>query len=246
MMGHARAIFRTISMFLLLSGFVIYNMLRALFFGHDYTWTLLTRRKFSKLLLWYLNVDYQQIGKAPEGTFIYIGNHRSYLDPVLAHTDMLALPVAKAEVGHWPIIGYGVKVSGVLLVQRENKNSRHQTRKNIVTTIQDGHSVLVYPEGTTHTKPTTIDFKPGTFKIAASNKIPIVPVAVEFEDLNDAFVNDDTFVPHFYQSFKKRTMKAQVRFGEPILLEDDEALLEQTKAWIDAQMIEMRQAFNRV
>ena len=243
MIGYFRAFYKTVSLFFLLFGYVLYNAFKALVFGHDYTWTLRTRRKFARFLLWFLNVEFEQKGTAPQGAYIFIGNHRSYMDPVLAHQDMMALPVAKAEIGDWPIIGWGVKISGVLLVKRENKGSRKQTRQNIVTTIRDGHSVLVYPEGTSHARPTTLDFKPGTFRIAVENKIPIVPVAVEFKDPADAFINDDQFVAHFFNSFRKPKMYAKVRFGEPILSDDAEALIRQTKDWIDRQLLEVRKEF---
>ena len=243
MIGHLRAFYKTASLFFLLFGYVLYNALKALLFGHDYSWTLRTRRKFARFLLWFLNVEFEQQGTAPQGAYIFIGNHRSYMDPVLAHQDMMALPVAKAEIGNWPIIGWGVKISGVLLVKRENKGSRKKTRQNIVTTIEAGHSVLVYPEGTSHDRPTTIDFKPGTFRIAAENKIPIVPVAVEFKDPTDAFINDDQFVSHFFNSFRKPKMYAKVRFGEPIHSKDADELLRLAKDWIDRELVEMRREF---
>lgn len=204
--------------------------------GHDLDWALNERKHLAKNLLKTLKINLKVKGNVPEGNYILMANHRSYLDPVLMHSQCIFLPLAKAEVSKWPIIGYGAKITGVMFVKRESQKSRRQTRKAIAVCLKDGHSVCIYPEGTTHTKPHTIEFRKGTFKIAAENGYPIIPVALDYSDMEVAFVGNDNFIPHLFRLCHKQYVDAIVSFGPPIMANDPEALLTETKRWIDNEL----------
>lgn len=231
-----RAYIKLIAIFAHISGFVGICFLRNTIKGQDIHWTLRRRQKLVYHLFRILKIDLSVEGVPPQENVIFIANHRSYLDPVVMHRDLLFLPVAKSEVAKWPIIGYGSKITGILFVERENKQSRQETRQAMVEAIEKGFSVCIYPEGTTHTQPQTIAFKKGTFISAAKNKLPIVPVALDFDDINVAWVGDDTFLPHLLSLCKKPGIKARIAYGKPIINEDSEALLAESQAWIDRKL----------
>ncbi|MEZ4962349.1 MAG: lysophospholipid acyltransferase family protein [Saprospiraceae bacterium] len=222
------------------SGILLY----ALFHKDPLPGGLRIRRKFCRRSLKWLGVHVERTGEIPQGgPFLYIGNHRSYLDPIAALIDIDALPVAKAEVSSWPLIGYGGKITGIMYVKRESKSSRAATLEAMRKTLVSGHSVLVYPEGTTHTNPQTIPFKGGAFNLAAKESVPIVPIAIDYLDMGDAWVGNDTFVPHFIRCFGKKRTHIKIRYGQPVSSGDLNFLMETSKKWIDETMKDIRAEF---
>lgn len=234
------SIYGLLKVFYYISSFVLVCFLRNIFFGHDLIWTLNRRKQLVPKLLKSLHVKVHFKGVIPQGNFIYIANHRSYLDPVVMHRDVTFLPVAKAEIASWPVIGYGAKITGVLYVKRENQTSRRNTRIAMVDTFEKGHSICIYPEGTTHTEPQTIEFRMGTFKIAAENNFPIIPVAIEYKDEKDAWIGKDTFLPHLFRLSAKRQIDVRMAFGNPVFDSDPIILKNKVQNWIDVQLTQFR------
>lgn len=191
-------------------------------------------------MIWVLNIDLTIKGNIHEGNFLYISNHRAYLDPVAELTEIKALPVAKAEVEKLPIMGYGARISGVHFVKRESKESRKATRSDISETIDNGNSILIYPEGTTIETPKSGPFKPGTFHMAAKDKVKIIPIAIEYGHEGDAWVGKDNMPIHFFKQFGMRNKKITVHYGDPMWDEDGDVLKEKVQNWIDDRLTEIR------
>ena len=191
-------------------------------------------------MIWVLNIDLTTKGTIHEGNYLYISNHRAYLDPVATLTKMKALPVAKAEVRNLPIMGYGAAISGVHFVKRESLKSRKETRSSIAETIEKGNSILIYPEGTTVETPKTAPFKPGTFHMAARDKVEIIPIAIEYGHEGDAWVGKDNMPIHFFKQFGMRDKKITVHYGDPMWMDNGELLKEKVQNWIDEKLTEIR------
>lgn len=183
-------------------------------------------------------------GDLPTTSGLIIANHRSYFDPILIVTHMNAFPVGKKEVASWPLIGYLCKISGVIFVERECQNSRDMTCQKIKQTINEGHSVINFPEGTTTTLPTTNTFNYGSFRTATQIRAAIIPVAIDYKIGTDAFVGDDTFIPHFLRCFGKRTTEIKITYFPPIFSEDADYLLKTSKDIIDAELIRFRKEWD--
>lgn len=169
---------------------------------------------------------------------LFVGNHWSYFDPVATLHFIMADPVAKSEVRNWPLIGEGAEATGVLFVKREDPDSRKEVRQQLVDNIKNGRSVLIYPEGTTSSNRHTLPFKKGGFEMAGRHHIPVVPIAIWYEDVNDAWVGDDTFVPHFLRNFGKRHTHIHLSFGPQLQGQDGQNLLEGAQDWINRQLSE--------
>jgi 1-acyl-sn-glycerol-3-phosphate acyltransferase len=171
---------------------------------------------------------------------LIIANHRSYFDPIVIVSHIHAFPVGKKEVESWPLIGYICKISGVIFVDRQNQESRQQAAEDIKSILDKGYSVINFPEGTTDILPTTVDFNYGSFKTATKIKAAIIPVAIDYKEKSDAFVNDDTFIPHFLKCFGKLTTEIKITYFPPLYSEDAEYLLKTSKEMIDKELIRFR------
>ena len=239
-------------MHLILSGsrFILFIIISLIYIFIGYIYAYLTKNKpleILKLRRIYVLVITKVLGiqikvrNVPKiKSFILIVNHRTYLDPVVISRHLLMFPLAKMEVSKWPLIGWGAKLSGGFFVKREDKNSRKEASNKIIEFVKEDKIVMICPEGTTHTKAQTIDFKPRTFINAASNNIAIVPTAIEYGTKDDAWVGDDTFLRHFFECFGKWQTKVILSYGEPIKNKDWEILLTDTKTWIDTEMLVLR------
>lgn len=214
--------------------------LSSLVFGENLHRSMRIRKSWARHLLPAIGVRIRTSGTPPDFPCILMGNHRSYLDPILLICDVNAFPVSKAEVASWPVIGFGAKLSGVLFLKRESASSRKRTLDGIAKKLGAGFPVILFPEGTTHSLPTTIPFKSGGFKLAAAARVPVVPVAIDFSSTEDHWIGNDTFLPHFLRRFGERNMQVQVRFGDPIWGEDPQVLLEKSRNWIDSELLDMQ------
>lgn len=235
-MAKMRGILRFIWFVLVITFFIGRFLLYRLFVKDKISLGLKHRARFCRFILWSLGVRVKVKGSMTKGTVMYIGNHRSYLDPIVALKDVLAFPVAKAEVSKWPLIGKGAAETGIIFVSREQRASRVATREAMANSLRQGHSVLIYPEGTTHILPATIDFRLGAFNTAVREKVPVVPMVIHYENIQDAWIGDDTFIRHFVECFGKRRTHITQVYGEPIEAEDGLSLRQFTKDWIDHQM----------
>lgn len=183
-------------------------------------------------------------GELPQIQGLIVANHRSYFDPIVIVSHIHAYPVGKKEVASWPLIGYLCKISGVIFVERECQDSRQKTCDTIKKTLNEGYSVINFPEGTTDILPTTVKFNYGSFKTATQIKAAIIPVAIDYKVLSDAFVNDDTFIPHFLKCFGKPTTEIKITYFPPIYSDDADFLLNTSKDMIDKELIRFRNDWN--
>lgn len=195
------------------------------------------RQRWAVRLLHGVGIRTTVEGTPPDFPCIFMANHRSYLDPILLLRDVFAYPVAKAELADWPLIGKGARWAGILYVQREHGNSRVSILKAIADVVlEEGFSVILFPEGTTSGLPGMLPFKKGGFRAAAKWGVPVVPVAICFEDERDFWIGKATFGQHAWQRFQERNIRVRICYG-PVLRHDDGDVLEQeVRQWIETKL----------
>lgn len=173
-------------------------------------------------------------GSPYKGPCLYVGNHITYIDPVVVLMHVEANVVAKAEILKWPLVGYGAYLGGTIFVKREEKNSRMEAANTISEALHNGVSILVFPEGTTSAGPGTLPFRPRTFEAAFLAEVPVQPIAIIYDDPQVAYIGDDTFLPHFFRLFKMKHIFGRVAFG-PLLY--GENTCEESRQWIEEQQM---------
>ena len=205
---------------------------------------ILYRRFIIRNLLVLLGSKIITYGKVPTESGLIISNHRTYFDSIVILQHILGYPIAKIEVASWPIVGAVCKSSGVLFVKREEKSSRKDTLIKAQTILKNGFSIVNTPEGTTHIEPKTIAFKPGAFKLAAQLNVPVIPIAIDYKYLSDAWIGDDTFLPHFIRCFGKWRTEVKISYLSPIYGDNPEELIQKSKKAIDNELIRFRKEWN--
>ncbi len=205
---------------------------------------IIYRREIIRILHKILGSRITVYGNEPKISGLIISNHRTYFDGIVILKNILAYPVAKKEVESWPLVGMVAKSTGAIFVKRECKDSRAFTKNKVREILEKGFSILNTPEGTTHIEPKTIAFKPGAFVLAAELGVPVIPIAIDYKNLNDAWVGDDTFVPHFLRCFGKWKTEIKVSYLKPITSNNVDKLISTSKTSIDNELIRFRNEWN--
>jgi lyso-ornithine lipid O-acyltransferase len=235
-----RGIYRGIGIGVIIAVHLVPIIIGVVIFKKKLAWTLRQRQRIARHLIWFLNVKIHESGTPIDGNFLFICNHRSYADPIIAACSVAFMPVAKAEVASWPLIGWGAKITGVLYVKRENKQSRVDTRNAIREGLKAGDPVLIYPEGTTSSELLTLPFRVSAFQVAAELGVSVVPITLKYGDPEDSWGGKESFVAHFLNTFGKPKMNVWIHHGEPIAESDWEQLLAKTQAAINAQLLDFQ------
>jgi len=113
--------------------------------------------------------------------YIIVANHQSLLD-ILAVC--AALPInfkflAKRELFQIPLMGWAMASAGYIPVDRASHKSGREAMMRITRVLEEGVSVLLFPEGTRSPDGKIRAFKMGAFKLALDNKVEILPVVVD-------------------------------------------------------------------
>lgn len=239
------AFLRAIIIFGTMSKFMLAYSIKSVFVPHSRERAFILRRSWlSWIALPVLNINVILEGKVSQQKAIYVCNHRSFSDPIVICKYLDAMVIAKAEVANYPIINKGAEMTGVIWVNRADKDSRKNTRSKLMETLMEGYNVMVFPEGTVGKDKNTLPFRIGTFIEAAQNNIPIVPVALEYRSKKDLWVLQK-FIPQYFYQFSKWKTEVKLAFGEPIMNSDGQILHDLAYTWINDKLEEMQKGWSK-
>lgn len=152
---------------------------------HDlvYPWALFGGRNWLRLSGVTVNVRGKEY-LDPNQTYVFISNHRSYLDTatLFVYTGRRLGLLAKKELLNVPILGYGMGFVNIMAIDRSNRERALQTVAAATARIRSGRSFGVFAEGTRAKPGEFLPFKKGAFYMAAQSQVPIVPVAMKNTD----------------------------------------------------------------
>ena len=114
----------------------------------------------------------------PRRSYVLASNHQSIYDiPIVFASIPLQLRiVAKASLGHFPFLGWHLRRTGHLLVDRRNPGAG--VVKKMARLVSGARSLIVFPEGTRSVDGSVARFKGGMFLVAIDAGLPVVPVSI--------------------------------------------------------------------
>ena len=132
----------------------------------------------------------------PKRQYIFCPNHCSYLDiPTVALNRHNTVFVGKNDMENIPFFGFMYSKLHIT-VDRAKLKSRYITLVKSLKAIDQGKSLVIFPEGGIVTKypPVMGEFKDGAFRAAIEKQIPIVPVTIPY---NWIILPPDQFLLHW-------------------------------------------------
>jgi len=116
----------------------------------------------------------------PNRTVIYVSNHQSLADTLAVFSVRApALWVSKIEVFYAPFLGWNMSLNRFIPLKRGHLPSIMRMYRTCLRRIAEGHSLLVFPEGTRSRDGNLRPFFRGAFALAARTRVPIVPIVLE-------------------------------------------------------------------
>ena len=117
----------------------------------------------------------------PKKNYVFMGNHRSYADIflLLSVIDKRFLFMAKEELFKIPVFGFGIKAIGLIPINRGESRDALKSLFEAAKKIQEGYSVLLFPEGTRSPDGEMLPFKRGAFTLAVRTGHNIAPFILE-------------------------------------------------------------------
>jgi 1-acyl-sn-glycerol-3-phosphate acyltransferase len=111
-------------------------------------------------------------------SYVFAANHQSIYDiPILfASLPFQLRIVAKESLGRIPFLGWHLRRTGHLLVDRSKPGAG--IVKKMAKLVGERHSLIVFPEGTRSVDGAVARFKGGPFVLAVEAGLPIVPVSI--------------------------------------------------------------------
>jgi 1-acyl-sn-glycerol-3-phosphate acyltransferase len=145
---------------------------------------------------------------APDGSYVFVSNHLSYMDTpvVLANMPGQFRFLAKSGLFQIPLLGTHLARAGHIPVPRGDARAAVKTMSTAAQIIRErGISLLIFPEGGRSHDGRLDTFKEGAAYIAIRAGVPLVPIALK---------GTRAILP--YGSAHVRAGRVTMRIGNPI------------------------------
>ncbi|WP_281862729.1 lysophospholipid acyltransferase family protein [Planomicrobium okeanokoites] len=159
----------------------------------------------------------------PEGPVLIVSNHEGNFDiPVI----LSSIPkpfgfISKKEVKKLPVIPVYMEDMNCVFIDRTDRRSALKSISDTAEKLKEGHSILIFPEGTRSKGNGLGEFKAGFMRIAADAGVPILPLAIQgtadiMEKNNNkikpAQVRLQILEPIAHETFKSMPSKEAIQF----------------------------------
>jgi len=110
---------------------------------------------------------------------IFISNHQSFLDiPFAFQLPWKMKWVVKHSMTYIPVMGWMVKLTGQLTINRSSKSALKKLSK-LIKPLKDLVPVMIFPEGTRSLDGELKTFKNGAFLLAKEHGFTIQPIVID-------------------------------------------------------------------
>jgi 1-acyl-sn-glycerol-3-phosphate acyltransferase len=176
-----------------------------------------------------LQVDLRTSGRAiTTGPLLVVSNHISWLDILVMLAVQPVRFVSKADIKHWPLIGWLATHAGTLYIARDSRRDALRVVHHIAEALrkqsdgaraQTASIIAVFPEGTTTDGSKVLPFHANLIQAAISAHAPVQAVALSYCDLSTgvrslapAYIDDDSLIVSVWRFLTAPSVQAVVHF----------------------------------
>lgn len=181
---------------------------------------------WSRLFLRLFGVRVVRMGEPLHDPVMFVANHGSWMDITVLHAIRPADFVAKAEIGHWPLVGWMARRGGTIFHQRGSNHSLAAVMAVMSDRLRAGRSIAAFPEGGTAPAGTLKVFHARILQAALDASAPVQPVALRYTrdgvPANDMlFTPGESFLHNVGRVLATRSLTAEVHFLKPVVFEPE-------------------------
>ena len=130
-----------------------------------------------------IGVEVEVLGRErfdPNGTYIYMCNHVSNLDPpiVVPSIPRRTSVLVKKEVFRIPVLSRAMTMARFVPVDRKNREAAIASIHEATEVMKTGVNMTIFPEGTRSPDGKLLPFKKGPFHLAQESGMPIIPMTI--------------------------------------------------------------------
>jgi 1-acyl-sn-glycerol-3-phosphate acyltransferase len=158
---------------------------------------------------------------APAGG-LWVANHVSWIDVFVINAVLPSRFVAKSEVRSWPLVGKLSAWAGTIFVARASRRDLRRTIDTLVSTLQAGERVVVFPEGTSAAQGAILPFRANLFEAAIEAGVAVHPLALSYRDdaghLHGAveYIGDTSLVESMVAMLSRQPIRARLEPLAPL------------------------------
>lgn len=213
-----RAIYRTICLIGMLMVFTVIAVVLHLLFSKNekkrQQYLAAGTHCWARCFCFFLNIHFQVVGEfEPSPNALIVSNHIGSTDIYVLGSCFKAFFVSKAEVSQWPLVGWLSRFGGAIFVDRSRRHQVVSTISDIRNRLENGCSVITFPEGRATDGADVIPFKSSHFQAAVLAKRPVLPVMIRYLDPNTPSIacwyNRD-FFSHMLALLKNAKLEVKV------------------------------------
>lgn len=127
-------------------------------------------------------VEVEGLENLPEnGPVVIVGNHQGYADIAAYFAAFRKFQfgfVAKQELAKIPLYGQWMPRIRSVFIERDDPRASLEAIKRGIELLEQGYSLVIFPEGTRARGPVPGPFLKGSLKLATKPGVPIVPVSM--------------------------------------------------------------------
>ncbi len=141
-----------------------------------------------------LGVELEVRGAPHAGPVLLAANHVSWLDILAIDAAHPVRFVSKADVRHWPVLGWMIECGGTLFIERERKRDAMRVVHQVAQALKEGQTIAVFPEGTTSDGTGLLPFHANLLQAAIATETPVQAVAIRYSDAHHAVSQAPTYI----------------------------------------------------
>lgn len=115
---------------------------------------------------------------------LVVANHVSWIDIYVINAALPSAFVAKAEIRHWPVIGWLAAKNDTIFLRRGSRGHARIINEEIGDILASGQHVAVFPEGTTTDGRSLLHFHAALLQPALTAGRPVLPVAISYWEVD--------------------------------------------------------------
>ena len=173
---------------------------------------------FSSRLLAALGLVLQSSGSMGVGSTLLVANHVSWLDILAINAARPVRFVSKADVRHWPLVGWIVACAGTLFIERERRSDAMRVVHQVAEALQAGSQIAIFPEGTTSDGRGLLPFHASLLQSAVATGVDVQPIVMRYSDAHSSvsesanYVGETTLAQSMWLIANASNLTVHVRF----------------------------------